>query len=95
MRLDQYEEIRSTVLANPLLRPIIDGWDKVALPDCCLVAGAIAQTVWNQMFDLPSTYGISYIDIVYFDSVDLTESGRRGKQQEFVPRSHICQYGSM
>jgi hypothetical protein len=73
--MDQNEEIRSTILASPLLRPIIDGWDKVSLPDCWLVAGAIAQTVWNKTFDLPCTHGISDIDIVYFDSDDLTENG--------------------
>lgn len=73
--MDQHEGIRSTVLASPLLRPIIDGWDNVALSDCWLVAGAIAQTVWNRTFDLPSTHGISDIDIVYFDSDDLTENG--------------------
>ncbi|MGN7827777.1 nucleotidyltransferase family protein [Agrobacterium radiobacter] len=61
--MDQYEGIRSAVLASPLLRPIIDGWDNVALPDCWLVAGAIAQTVWNRTFDLPTTHGISDIDI--------------------------------
>jgi hypothetical protein len=73
--MDQHERIRSAILASPLLRPIIDGWDNVALPDCWLVAGAIAQTVWNRTFDLPSTHGISDIDIVYFDSDDLTENG--------------------
>nr|WP_233279687.1 nucleotidyltransferase family protein [Agrobacterium tumefaciens] len=74
-RMDQLGELRSTVLASPLLRPIIDGWDKLALPDCWLVAGAIAQTVWNKTFDLPSTHGISDVDIVYFDPDDLTEKG--------------------
>jgi hypothetical protein len=66
-------ELRSTVLASPLLGPIIDEWDKMALPDCWLVAGAIAQTVWNRKFDLSSAYGISDIDIVYFDLNDLSE----------------------
>ena len=60
---------------SPLLHPIIEGWDKLALPDCWLVAGSIAQTVWNQKFNFPSTHGISDVDIVYFDPLDLTGEG--------------------
>ena len=75
MVTDQHTELRATILASPLLRPIIEEWNKLALPDCWLVAGAIAQTVWNQMFNLPPTHGISDIDIVYFDADDLTENG--------------------
>lgn len=70
---DLHAELRSTLFASPLLRPIIDGWDKLALPDCWLVAGSIAQTVWNRRFGLSPTHGISDIDIVYFDPHDLTE----------------------
>ena len=70
-----YTELHSTILASPLLRPIIDDWDKLALPDCWMVAGAIAQTVWNETFDLPCGHGISDVDIVYFDGDDLSERG--------------------
>lgn len=43
------------------------------MPDCWLVAGVLAQTVWNDAFGLPSTHGISDIDLVYFDGDDLSE----------------------
>jgi len=66
--------LQSIVLESPLLSPILHGWEKIALPDCWLVAGAIAQTVWNHCFGLPATHGITDIDIVYFDAADFSES---------------------
>lgn len=71
----EIHELHSAVLASPLLRPVIDAWDTLDLPDCWMVAGAVAQTYWNHRFGLPVSHGISDIDIVYFDDKDLTESG--------------------
>lgn len=66
-------ELQAIVSESPLLAPVIGQWDKTALPDCWLVAGAIAQTVWNRVFGLPPAHGINDIDIVYFDAADLSE----------------------
>ncbi|AHV96236.1 nucleotidyltransferase family protein [Paenibacillus sabinae] len=35
-------------------------------------AGCLVQTVWNELTGRPPLYGISDIDIVYFDSTDLS-----------------------
>ncbi len=37
-------------------------------------SGAIAQTVWNAIFNNQPEYGIDDIDIVYFNNTDLTEN---------------------
>ncbi|MFD2444764.1 nucleotidyltransferase family protein [Bacillus sp. CGMCC 1.16607] len=37
-------------------------------PNCYLGAGAITNTIWNYLSNYPLTYGISDIDIVYFNS---------------------------
>lgn len=66
-------DLQTIILKSPLLAPILDRWDRIALPDGWLAAGAIAQTVWNHAFDLPPTHGISDIDIVYFDGHDLSQ----------------------
>ena len=66
--------LQSIISESPLLFPILHDWEKLALPDCWLVAGAIAQTVWNHSFGLPATHGIADIDIGYFDPADLSES---------------------
>ena len=69
------DRLRSIVVQSPLLAPVLDNWQNLALPDCWLAAGAVAQTVWNHILGLPLSYGISDIDLVYFDESDLSESG--------------------
>lgn len=66
-------QLQTITLESPLLSPILRNWEKIALPDCWLVAGAVAQTVWNHAFGLPLTHGINDVDIVYFDAGDLSE----------------------
>jgi hypothetical protein len=63
------------VLASPVLAPIFDCWSAIALPDCWLVAGALAQTVWNDVLGLAPGHGLSDIDLVYFDEYDISEAG--------------------
>ncbi len=58
---------------SPLVATVLDRWTEIGLPDCWLAAGVLAQTVWNDAFGLPSTHGISDIDLVYFDGDDLSE----------------------
>ena len=58
---------------SPLLAEVLDRWREIALPDGWLVAGAVAQTVWNRLFGWPATHGIDDIDLVYFDAGDLSE----------------------
>ncbi len=61
------------ILASPILEPIVRKWEKVSLPDCWLVAGAIAQTVWNDAFGFDPDHGVVDVDLVYFDGADLSE----------------------
>ena len=62
------------VRASPILGPIVRQWTSIALPDCWLVAGALAQTVWNDAFGLPPGHGFSDVDLIYFDGTDLSEA---------------------
>jgi hypothetical protein len=71
---DPFLTLQAIVSESPLLAPVLRNWKKIALPDCWLVAGAIAQTVWNHSFGLAATHGINDIDIVYFDADDVSES---------------------
>lgn len=57
---------------NPDLAMVFDGFAATALPQAWLVAGCLAQTVWNQRFGLPPGHGIADIDVVYFDARDLS-----------------------
>lgn len=69
-----HPELQAIVYKSPLLSSVLGKWDEIALPDSWLVAGAVAQTVWNHVFGFPPVYGIQDIDIVYFDPDDLSEA---------------------
>ena len=57
-------DLEAVLRGNPWLAALLDRFDSIALPDCWIVAGALAQTVWNHRFGLPPTTGIADIDIV-------------------------------
>ena len=69
----QAHGLAATVGDSPLLAEVLDRWREIALPDGWLVAGAVAQTVWNRLFGRPAAHGIDDIDLVYFDAGDLSE----------------------
>lgn len=73
MEDEQFRQLQGIVLKSQMLSALLRNWEKVALPDSWLVAGAIAQTVWNHRFGFPPAHGINDIDIVYFDASDLSE----------------------
>ena len=65
--------LQAVLARSPIIATIVDRWPAIDLPDCWLVAGCLAQTVWNDAFGLPATHGISDVDLVYFDAGDLSE----------------------
>jgi uncharacterized protein len=75
---DQADPLRPILARSPIVATVVDRWSQIALPDCWLVAGCLAQTVWNDAFGLPATHGISDIDLVYFDGNDLAEETEAG-----------------
>lgn len=64
--------LRSILARSPIVATVVDRWPQIGLPDCWLAAGCLAQTVWNDAFELSLTHGISDIDLVYFDGADLS-----------------------
>jgi hypothetical protein len=65
-------QLRAVLSRSPIVATIVGRWTEVGLPDCWLVAGCVAQTVWNDAFGMPAGHGISDIDLVYFDGADLS-----------------------
>ncbi|UPK36318.1 nucleotidyltransferase family protein [Bradyrhizobium sp. 186] len=63
------DEARFLALAlkNPVNVAIIDELHSLALPDAWLVAGCLAQTVWNVLTGRAIDHGISDYDAFYFD----------------------------
>lgn len=75
---DDDDLLRSILARSPIVTTVVGRWPRIALPDCWLVSGCLAQTVWNDAFGLPATHGISDIDLVYFDDEDLSEETEAG-----------------
>jgi hypothetical protein len=57
----------AAALGNPVNEAIADALLRQALPDAWIVAGCLAQSVWNVLTARPVDYGIGDYDIFYFD----------------------------
>jgi hypothetical protein len=68
----QETQLRAVLSRSPIVATVVGRWSEVGLPDCWLVAGCVAQTVWNDAFGRAAGHGISDIDLVYFDGADLS-----------------------
>jgi hypothetical protein len=65
------------VLMNSSVTTVWRAWESLKLPDCWIVAGCLAQTVWNSRSGLPADHAISDLDLVYFDREDMSASTER------------------
>lgn len=61
------DEFVALALRNPVNVAILDELRRLALPDAWLVAGCLAQTVWNVLTNRAIDHGISDYDVFYFD----------------------------
>ena len=66
------ERLEAAIRKSWLLSGILGRFHEIDLPECWLVAGAIAQTVWNLSGGYPAERGIKDADIVYYDAADLS-----------------------
>jgi hypothetical protein len=60
-------EFLAAALRNPVNEAIADELFHLALPDAWIVAGCLAQSVWNVLTRRSVDYGIDDYDIFYFD----------------------------
>jgi hypothetical protein len=66
------EHLEAALTRNRSLAELLARFDEIGLPDGWLVAGAIAQTVWNLAFGKAAEFGVKDVDLVYFDAQDLS-----------------------
>ncbi len=62
-----------TIKANKELMRVLDILDENQFQEYYIGAGAIVQNIWNKATEKPINYGVTDIDIIYFDSKDLSE----------------------
>ena len=73
--------LERTIRSSPVLEPVLDCWNEVRSPDAWLVAGAVAQTVWNAKLGYAPDHGIRDVDIVYFDAENLAAESEQAEEQ--------------
>ena len=61
-------DFRDFALRNPANDALLDEVMRLELPDAWIVAGCLAQTIWNLKTGRPVDHGIDDYDIFYFDS---------------------------
>jgi uncharacterized protein len=66
------KRLEAALRKNPSLSEILQRFNEIELREGWLVAGAVAQTVWNLSGEYPAERGIKDADIVYFDAADLS-----------------------
>ncbi|MBV8737219.1 MAG: nucleotidyltransferase family protein [Alphaproteobacteria bacterium] len=74
-------ELQAYLRQNQSLAEILERFDEIALPDSWLVAGSIAQTIWNLRCDQPAEQGIKDVDLIYFDGRDFSVDAEAGHER--------------
>jgi hypothetical protein len=70
--LKTLNDLETALRQNKWLGEILERFEEVALPDSWLVAGCIAQTIWNLGYAQPAEFGLEDVDLIYFDEQDLS-----------------------
>ncbi|MDR0137882.1 nucleotidyltransferase family protein [Metabacillus idriensis] len=67
-----------TITKSELINRILHTLKDLNLPfEYYVGAGCITNTVWNDISDYPLEYGISDVDIVYYDPLNITPEGEK------------------
>jgi uncharacterized protein len=66
------DKLEVALSRNKWIGEILERFGEIALPDCWLVAGSVAQTIWNLGCGQPAELGLKDVDLIYFDDHDLS-----------------------
>ncbi len=80
------DRLIAIIESSELLREIFNKARTLELKSYFIGAGCITQTVWNHFTGRSLTYGISDIDLVYFDDADLSFEG----EDRIVKKAAMC-----
>lgn len=86
----QCRVLGEVLLASNLIGEALDTLRSLSLPDAYLGAGAVVQTVWNAAHDYEPHHAIRDLDVVYFDSANLTATGEEAVEASVRDRlAHV------
>lgn len=66
-------KLEESLRDNAVISTLLNDWTEIGLANCWIVAGAVVQSYWNKVHGFSPLHGVSDVDIVYFDSRDLSE----------------------
>lgn len=69
---EQNQKFIEIISQNKELMEILDYIDTLYLPNYYIAAGSIFQTIWNYYDNKPLNTGIKDIDVIYYDSSNIT-----------------------
>lgn len=67
MNREKIKRLIEITQSNQDIMKVFDALDQMDMPEYYIGAGAIVQNVWNSLTGKPQNYGISDIDLVYFN----------------------------
>jgi len=83
--IDDQNELFIFILSkNKDLMCILDYISDLELPNFYIAAGSVFQTIWNYYDGVSLTQGIKDIDIIYYDSSNLSKSDEKELEDKIV-----------
>ncbi len=64
---DDKQKIEALLAQSALTGPLLARWAQLGLNGHWLCAGAVFQTIWNDLYGLPLEYGIGDMDVIWFN----------------------------
>ena len=89
---EQVEKSVEILKKNNELMEILDYISELKLPNFYIAAGPIFQTIWNYCDNKPLNSGIKDIDIIYYDSNDLTRESEKTLQDKITDHFKYLNY---
>jgi hypothetical protein len=74
-------DLEVSLRQNKWLGEILERFEEIGLPDSWLVAGVIAQTIWNLGCEQPAEFGLKDVELIYFDQQDLSFEAEVGHER--------------
>ena len=81
---EQNQKFISILKQNEDLMTVLNYIYELKLPNFYIAAGSIFQTIWNYYDSKPLNYGIKDIDIIYYDSSNISKDNEQELENNII-----------
>ena len=81
---EQNQKFISILKQNEDLMTVLNYIYELKLPNFYIAAGSIFQTIWNYYDSKPLNYGIKDIDIIYYDSSNISKDNEQELENKII-----------